>query len=55
MTVSLSTDAAFGLRADTISYRFEDAAPVPEPASLMLPGSALGGVALARRRRRAGR
>jgi len=34
------------------TYQFEDAAPIPEPGTMLLVGTALGGLALRQRRRR---
>jgi hypothetical protein len=50
--VQFSRHPAFGLSASRITYSFEDPAAVPEPATLLLIGSGLGGMLMARRRRR---
>jgi len=41
-----------GIHADSISYQFDDSAPIPEPATLLLVGSGLSAMYLRRRRRR---
>jgi len=40
-----------GIDADSISYQFNDSAPIPEPATLLLVGSGLSAMYLRRRRR----
>jgi hypothetical protein len=40
-----------GIDADSISYQFDDSAPIPEPATLLLMGSGLSAIYLRRRRR----
>jgi hypothetical protein len=40
-----------GIDADSISYQFDDSAPIPEPATLLLIGSGLSAMYLRRRRR----
>jgi hypothetical protein len=49
--LQFSNNAQVGLLASRISFRFEPAAPTPEPATILLVGPALAGLALARRRR----
>lgn len=50
VTLSFTNSAEFGAFADRVSYRFQDAAATPEPASILLIGFGLGGL-LARGRR----
>jgi hypothetical protein len=51
-TLSVNDTGSGGWHFPEISYAFEDAAPIPEPATLLLVGTGLAGLLRARRGRR---
>ena len=53
-TVTFFNSPEFGgIWAERISYQFDDSAPIPEPATLLLIGTGLSAMYMTRRRRRA--